>query len=467
MRVFIANRGEIAVRVARAVRAQGGTSIAAFTVADEGALHTLVADRAVAVAGYLDGADLVRAAVETGATAVHPGYGFLSENAGFARAVLDAGLVWVGPPPAAIAGMGDKLEARRAMIAAGVPVVPGVASADEAEIAAMGFPVMLKAAGGGGGRGMRVVTGPQELADALASARSEAAAAFGNGAVYAERRLVRARHVEVQILADEHEVVALGERECSIQRRHQKLVEEAPCARLSERTRQGVHEAAVRAGRAVGYRGAGTVEFLVDDAENAWFLEMNTRIQVEHPVTEMVWGVDLVSEQLRIAAGERLRGGSPRGHAIECRIVAEDPARGFLPAPGRLLRWREPTGPGVRVDSGVVEGWTVPAEYDALLAKVVCWGADRGEAIRRGVDALTALQVAGVPTTAEYLRDVLLHPAFAAGRTHTGFLDEHFAGWAPSGELDAALLAARALSSARPTSAGSVPTPWQTLGTWP
>jgi len=477
-RLLIANRGEIAVRVARTAREMGITPVAVYSDADAGAPHVDACDVAVRIGpappaeSYLAVEALLAAARESGADAIHPGYGFLSENAAFARATIAAGLTWVGPAPDVIAEMGDKVAARARMHAAGVPVVPGVESDDPATIAALGFPVLVKAAAGGGGKGMRRVDSRDALDEALAEARSEAATAFGDGRVYAEKLVVRPRHVEVQVLGDTFGTIAhLGERECSIQRRHQKLVEETPSVALDADTRGRLCAAAVAAARAVNYTGAGTVEFLLDEDGRFYFLEMNTRVQVEHPVTELVTGIDIVREQLRVAMGEALgyTEVAARGHAIECRIVAEDPARGFLPSPGTITVWRAPAGPGVRVDAGVVEGSEVGLFYDPLLAKVIVHGPDRGAARARMVRALSELVVLGVDTTAELLRDVVASDAFARGDTTTDFLERF--DWAPP-DVDAAAYAAAwsAAPAPRPTAAtgpSEEPSPWATLGRWP
>jgi acetyl-CoA carboxylase biotin carboxylase subunit len=437
--VLVANRGEIALRVIRACRALGVRAVAVYSDADAGAPHVRAADQAVrlgpapAAESYLAIERVVEAARSTGAEAVHPGYGFLSENWRFADACARAGVVFVGPPAEVIRAMGEKTEARRRMAGAGVAVLPGsdgpVATVDAARAAAeaVGYPVMLKAAAGGGGIGMALVPGPERLEAAMQAAQRRARAAFGDGAVYVERALETPRHVEVQILADTHGgLVHLSERDCSIQRRHQKLVEESPAPSLPQGVRQRLHEAGLRAARAAGYVNAGTVEFLVD-GEAFYFLEMNTRLQVEHPVTEAVTGLDLVQAQLRVAAGESLPWTQgqirARGAAIECRIYAEDPDRGFLPSPGTVTGLTLPAGLGIRHECGVEEGSVVSVHYDPLLAKVIGAGADRTEAIARLEAALEAYRLEGVRTTLPLHRRILASPAFRAGAVHTRFLE--------------------------------------------
>jgi acetyl-CoA carboxylase biotin carboxylase subunit len=480
-KVLIANRGEIAVRVIRACREQGIATVAVFSEADRESLHVLMADEArpigaaPAAESYLAIDKLVGVAKSAGADAIHPGYGFLAENAAFAEACADAGLVFVGPPPAAIRAMGDKTSARRLARDLGVPMVPGtvdaVASPEAARASArdLGFPVMVKAARGGGGKGMRVVRSEKELESALALAQSEAAAAFGDGALYLERYVAEPRHIEVQILADTHGgVVHLGERECSIQRRHQKLIEESPSPVVDADLRARLGEAACRLARAAGYVNAGTVEFLVDEERRFYFLEMNTRLQVEHPVTEMVTGIDLVREQLRVAAGEPLGYSQAtiawRGAAIECRINAEDPFRNWLPSPGRITGLRPAGGPWVRDDSGAYEGCTIPRYYDTLIAKLIVWGADREAAIARMLRALGEYHVAGVRTTIPVLAQLVAHHDFRAGRLSTHFLDRILPDLARQGGRfrDIAVIAAALAEYERLTQ----PPPAATTSTW-
>jgi acetyl-CoA carboxylase biotin carboxylase subunit len=438
-KILIANRGEIAVRVIRACRKLGIHSVAIHSEPDRDSLAARLADEAVecgparASESYLDSAGIVEIARRVGADAVHPGYGFLSENAGFAEAVVAAGIAFIGPPPDVIRSMGRKLEARARMAAVGIPVVPGSAgianpAAARESARALGFPVLVKASAGGGGRGMRRADDEAGLEAALARAVSEAQAAFGDGAIYLEKCLAAPRHVEIQILADGHgRVLHLGERECSIQRRHQKLIEEAPAFGMTEIRRAEMGDAAIRAARSVGYVGAGTCEFLVDSAGDFHFLEMNTRIQVEHPVTEALTGLDLVEWQIRIAAGAALpfeqADISFGGHAIEARVYAEDPDRGFLPSPGEIVGWVEPEGPGIRLDAGYEAGGTVTSYYDPLIAKLITSGRDRAEAIERLARALDGFWIAGPRTGLPFLRRLVRNPVFREGRYDTGFID--------------------------------------------
>jgi acetyl-CoA carboxylase biotin carboxylase subunit len=460
-KLLVANRGEIAARVIRACRELGIATVAVFSDADREALHVLMADEAYpigpapALESYLVIERVLEAARKAGADAVHPGYGFLSENPAFAEACGAAGLTFVGPPAAAIRAMGSKTAARRIARETGVPMVPGtldaVAGDEAARVTAreIGYPVMLKAAMGGGGKGMRLVRREEELAEALRAARAEAGAAFGDTAVYLERALAEPRHVEIQVLADAHgHVIHLGERECSIQRRHQKLVEECPSPVVDAAMRERMGEAACRMVRAAGYVNAGTVEFLVDADRNFYFLEMNTRLQVEHPVTEMVTGLDLVAAQLRIAAGEplalRQADVAWRGWAIECRINAEDPFAGWLPSPGTITGLRAASGPWVREDSGAYEGYTVPRYYDTLISKLIVWGADRDAACERMARALGEYKIAGVRTTIPVLQRIIAHPDFRAGRLSTVFLDRVLGSVQPNEALyrDIAIIAA-------------------------
>jgi acetyl-CoA carboxylase biotin carboxylase subunit len=499
--LLIANRGEIAVRVIRACRALGVRSVAACSEADRDSLAARLADAAVVLGpaearlSYLDHGRVLDAARRAGCDGIHPGYGFLSQDPDFADACVAAGLVFVGPSGASMRVMGQKVPARRAMAAAGVPVVPGTLdpvgdvldAVREAEC--LGYPVMLKASAGGGGKGIRFVDAPAAMPDAFARAAAEALAAFGRGEVYLERAIAGPRHVEVQVLADDHgNCVAVGERECSVQRRHQKLLEECPANRLSEETRAAMADAAVRAARAVGYRNAGTVEFLVDGAGSFWFLEMNTRIQVEHPVTEAVHGVDLVAEQIRIASGLPISfAGSPpppRGHAVEVRLNAEDPEDGFVPGTGVVERFHAPAGPGIRLDAALFEGLEVGVHYDSLLGKLVAHGPDRPTALARLRAALDELELAGVRTTAPFLRRLLDHPDLVAGVYDTGFLEGPGRSLLdPPGEDPeaawAAVAAVLARGAARPAAAGpaggqagSAVAPWviagrREVGEWP
>ncbi|HXQ24592.1 MAG TPA: acetyl-CoA carboxylase biotin carboxylase subunit [Candidatus Acidoferrales bacterium] len=487
-RILIANRGEIAIRVMRACREAGIETVAVYSEADARAPHVAGADHAVCIGpppsreSYLNITRIVDAARSTHADAVHPGYGFLAENAAFARAVEEGGLVFIGPSADAIAAMGDKPLARRTVAAAGVPVAP----ADEdpprepAQLTAaarrLGYPLLIKAAAGGGGKGMRIVRSEADLPDAFAAAAREALGAFGDDRLFLERYIERPRHVEVQILADHHgHTVHLGERECSVQRRHQKIIEETPSPAVDPALRTQMTDAAIAVARTVGYRNAGTVEFLLAPDGRFYFLEMNTRLQVEHPITELVTGVDIVQAQLRIAAGERLwlrqTDIVSRGHAIECRICAEDPAQQFLPSPGTILHLREPQGPGIRVDSGIAAGFEVPLHYDPLLAKLIVWAETREAARRRMIAALRNYAILGCTTGIPFSLDVLEHPAFVHGDTHTHFIGDHFPTWlgrethrniaAIAAAID--LLRAPHATPHEPTQSTS---PWATLGSW-
>jgi 3-methylcrotonyl-CoA carboxylase alpha subunit len=487
-KVLVANRGEIAVRVLRTCRVLRIPTVAVFSDADRAARHVREADEAVpigpaeALRSYLSIDAVLAAARATGADAVHPGYGFLSQNGDFADAVRDAGLVFVGPPGDVHRRMGDKKAARRLMAAAGVPVLPGYDGDDQsdarllAEAARVGWPVMLKPSRGGGGKGMRVVRDQAGFLSALSASRREARAAFGDDAMVIERFVERPRHVEVQVLADgEGRVVHLGERECSVQRRHQKVVEETPSPALDEGRREALCAAGVAAARAAGYRNAGTVEFLLSPDGSFCFLEMNTRLQVEHPVTEVVTGLDIVRLQLEVAAGRALSVAQEdvvrRGHALECRLYAEDPQRDDLPSPGRILHLSEPEGPGVRVDSGLDEGSEVTVHYDPLLSKIVTWGRDRAESIERMGDALRRTVVLGVATNLPRLRAIVEHPAFAAGELHTGFIEEHLPELTPAPCPPPEALAAVAAALGRTRGGGALarrtaPDPWASLGPW-
>jgi acetyl-CoA carboxylase biotin carboxylase subunit len=485
-RVLIANRGEIALRIIRACHEEGLEAVAVYSAADRGAAHVRAADRAIAIGpsapaqSYLSIDRLIAAARESEAEAIHPGYGFLAERATFAEAVETAGLIFVGPPPAAIRAMGDKTEARRRMQAAGVPVVPGAdAPIDDLEAAltaaeGLGYPVMVKAAAGGGGKGMRLVREPGALSAALETARSEARKAFGDASVYLEKYIERPRHIEIQILADAERTIHLGERECSIQRRHQKLVEEAPSTAVSPELRARMGEAAVSAARAVGYRSAGTCEFLVTADGFFYFLEMNTRIQVEHPVTELVYGVDLVREQLRIAGGlpMRVQPGSlqPRGWALECRITSEDPANGFLPSTGRIEYLRAPAGPGIRWDSGIEIGDEVTLHYDSMLAKLIVWAPDRAQAVARMRQGLDELVVIGVATNQSFHRRLMSDPSFGKGEIDIQFLERRTdllsAAASPERIRDIAAAAALAEDEARQSRRPAVVTEAAAEGEW-
>ncbi len=490
--VLVANRGEIAVRVIRTLREQGVRSVAVFSDADADARHVREADTAVRIGppaaseSYLSAPALLEAARRTGAQAVHPGYGFLAENAEFAQACADAGLVFIGPPASAISLMGDKIRAKETVAAYGVPVVPGSSGSGltdaqlEAAAQEIGMPVLLKPSAGGGGKGMRLVRDAAVLAEEIAAARREARASFGDDTLLVERWIDRPRHIEIQVLADTHgNVIHLGERECSLQRRHQKIIEEAPSVFLDEETRAAMGEAAVRAARSCGYAGAGTVEFIVpgDDPASYYFMEMNTRLQVEHPVTELVTGLDLVEWQLRVASGERLPYAQQditlTGWAIEARVCAEDPSRGFLPSGGTVLALREPQGGGVRTDSGLSEGVPVGSLYDPMLSKVIAYGPDRASALRKLRAALADTVILGVPTNAGFLRRLLAHPDVVSGDLDTGLVEREAEGLVPDGVPDEVYAAAAAVRrdalAPRPDAGGwtdpfSVPSGWRTGG---
>ncbi|WP_405390699.1 ATP-grasp domain-containing protein [Streptomyces sp. NBC_01102] len=483
--VLVANRGEIAVRVIRTLRELGVRSVAVFSDADADARHVREADTAVRIGpapasmSYLSVERLLDAARRTGAEAVHPGYGFLAENAHFAQACADAGLVFIGPPASAISLMGDKIRAKETVAAAGVPVVPGssgsgLTDGQLAEAAReIGMPVLLKPSAGGGGKGMRLVREAALLADEIAAARREARASFGDDTLLVERWIDRPRHIEIQVLADGHgNVVHLGERECSLQRRHQKIIEEAPSVLLDGRTRAAMGEAAVQAARSCGYVGAGTVEFIVPGSDPAsyYFMEMNTRLQVEHPVTELITGLDLVEWQLRVASGERLAhtqdGITLTGHAIEARICAEDPARGFLPSGGTVLALDEPQGGGVRTDSGLSEGVPVGSTYDPMLSKVIAYGPDRATALRRLRAALAGTVVLGVPTNAGFLRRLLAHPAVVAGDLDTGLVEREADGLVPDGVPEEVYAAAALLRQPMPGSTSGWVDPFSVADGW-
>jgi acetyl-CoA carboxylase biotin carboxylase subunit len=438
-KVLIANRGEIAVRVIRACRELGVRSVAVYSDVDRASLHVRKADEAyhigpaAATESYLNIGKVIGVAKAAGADAIHPGYGFLSENPAFARACVEAGIKFIGPPPTAMEMMGSKTRARQHMEKAGVPFVPGTVRGVEYEqtremAEKIGYPVMLKAAAGGGGKGMRLVRDPKELKSSFEAARSEAQRSFGDSEVYIEKYIENPRHIEVQVLADEHgNCVYLGERECSVQRRHQKVLEESPSPIVTPEMRCQMGNIAVQAAKACGYTNAGTIEFIVDQNRNFYFLEMNTRLQVEHPVTELVTGYDLVHLQFRIAAGEKLPFTQDdikmRGHAVECRIYAEDPDNNYFPSPGKITLLLLPSGPGIRRDSGMYEGWTVPIDYDPLLAKLIGYGSTRDEAISRLQRALYEYFVGGIKTNISLFRRILCHPDFRAGNLDTGFLD--------------------------------------------
>ncbi len=490
-KILVANRGEIALRVICTCKEMGIACVAVYSDADRKALHTLRADQAIHLgasepaASYLDIDKIIAAANKSGAQAIHPGYGFLSENAGLARRCEQEGLVFIGPPSRVIQDLGDKTVARKIMRESGVPIIPGMIRSESAlqiltdEAGRIGYPVLIKAAAGGGGKGMRVVPEENELADACRQAASEAAAAFGSGAIYLEKYLKRPRHVEFQILADSHgNIVHLLERECSIQRRYQKIIEETPSPAMTKDLRAAMGQSAVDAARASGYVNAGTVEFLLDSDGKYYFMEVNTRLQVEHPITEMITGIDIVRQQIRIAAGEPLGFAQAdvtgRGHAIECRIYAEDPENGFMPSPGKITYLHEPSGPGIRNDCGVYAGFDVPVEYDPILSKLIVWAADRNQAIARMKNALSQYVILGIKTPIAFLMDVLASEPFKEGKTCTDFIATHFEGWRQkTDEADLAVLAYIIDEIAGPgrppahiTGTAGPATPWQTIGNW-
>lgn len=485
-KVLVANRGEIAVRVMRTLASMDIESVAVYHALDARGPAVLAADEAVELFGdtpvgaYLNIEAIVAAAKQTGAQAVHPGFGFLSENSEFAEAVVAAGITWIGPPPSAMRSMGDKVISKQLAKQAGVPTLPGsdgaVDSADAAVAAAegTGYPVLVKASAGGGGKGMRIARDPDGLRDAFERASAEAAASFGDGRVFVERFIERPRHIEIQVLADAHgTVLHLGERECSIQRRYQKVIEECPSPFVDETMRAAMGKTAVALAQAVDYRSAGTVEMIADADGGFYFLEMNTRLQVEHPVTELVTGIDIVAEQVRIAAGEPLgmtqEDVHMRGHAVECRVYAEDAEAGFIPVTGRLALVRFPAGDGVRVDSGVLEGGEISSAFDPMIAKVCAHAPTRLDAIRREREALRETVLLGTTTNLAFLERVLAHPAFELGETHTGFIDEHaeaLISVSPEHDQELAVLGAAALVTPRFDQRWAAPEPLASMGPW-
>jgi acetyl-CoA carboxylase biotin carboxylase subunit len=492
-KVLVANRGEIAVRVIRACRELGIPTVAVYSEADGEALHVQMADQAVCIGppspaeSYLNIDAIVAAAEQSGAVAIHPGYGFLSENPVFAKRCEQEGLIFIGPTSAALALVGDKVASRLTMSKAGIPIIPGMSSKGTdpaifvAEAERLGYPVLIKASAGGGGKGMMVINSPGELASAVEASMRVAGGAFGDTSVYLEKYLSAPRHIEFQILADTHgNAIHLFERECSIQRRHQKIVEETPSVALDERLRAEMGEAAVAAVKAADYTNAGTVEFLLDDEGHFYFLEVNARLQVEHPITEMTTGIDLVRQQIHVASGQKLvfsqKDVHRRGHAIECRIYAEDPAHGFMPSSGKVILLKEPGGPGVRHDCGIYSGCRVPVHYDPILSKLIVWAEDRETARKRMLSALSELVILGIHTTVSFLQDVIAHEEFAAGNTHTDFIERNLMPWRQetSAELLEAILTAAALDargkSRQPTGAlstvASQISPWQKAGSW-
>jgi acetyl-CoA carboxylase biotin carboxylase subunit len=493
-KILIANRGEIAVRIINGCRELGIRTVAVYSEADRKSLHVQAADEAVcigpapALESYLDMETIVDTALKAGAEAIHPGYGFLAENARFARLCEEKKIVFVGPNSKAMELVGDKIRSRQTMEKAGIPIIPGMKGvlADETaylkEARSIGFPVMIKASAGGGGKGMRVVKDEKDLSAALESGKREAKSAFGDESVYLEKFIEEPRHVEFQVLADnDGHTVHLFERECSIQRRHQKIVEESPSMALDPELRERMGETARKVMQVSGYNNAGTVEFLLDKNKNFYFLEVNARLQVEHPVTELITGVDLVHQQLKLASGEKLvlqqEDLEQKGHAIECRIYAEDPQNDFLPSSGKILFLKEPRGPGVRLDGGIYSGWEVPIHYDPILAKLIVWAEDRDQACRRMINALDDYVILGIRTTIDFLKEVIGHPRFKAGSTTTGFIGQFFDGWAGKEKREdisrLALMAAAFDSldrspgrSGQPEKKTSSFSPWLFLGRW-
>ncbi|HQG32666.1 MAG TPA: acetyl-CoA carboxylase biotin carboxylase subunit [Deltaproteobacteria bacterium] len=490
-KILVANRGEIARRIMSTCREMGIASVGVYSEADRKAVHVLKADQTVFLGGsepgesYLNIDKIIASARQTGAEAVHPGYGFLAENSNFARRCEEEGIVFIGPPSHVIAELGDKTIARRTVRGSGVPVIPGMDRPESdpeilaREAAEIGYPVLIKAAAGGGGKGMRVVASPGDFQDACTSASSEAKRAFGNGSIYLEKYLSKPRHVEFQIMADTHgNVIHLFERECSIQRRHQKIIEETPSPAMTPELRERMAAAAIAVAKASAYVNAGTVEFLVDQEGSFYFLEVNTRLQVEHPVTEMITGLDIVRLQLEVAAGNPLplvqEDIASRGHAIECRIYAEDPERDFYPSPGTVVHMEEPSGPGIRNDCGIYSGFQVPVEYDPILSKLIVHAGSREQAITKMIRALEDYVILGVKTPVPFLLDVLNSEPFGKGDTFTDFIDTHFAGWKPDRSHADAACAAYIIDELSRTRKGKsvvgqesvASSPWQTLGLW-
>jgi acetyl-CoA carboxylase biotin carboxylase subunit len=488
-KILVANRGEIARRIINTAREMEVATVAIYSEADREALHVLKADQAVLIGNaepsesYLNIEKIIAAAKDTGAEAIHPGYGFLAESPEFASCCEEECIVFIGPPSQVIRELGDKTIARQTVSRSGIPIIPGMNRVEsdpallELEASRIGYPVLIKAAAGGGGKGMRVVGKPEDFHEAVLSASSEAKSAFGNGAIYLEKYLTQTRHVEFQVISDGFgNAIHLFERECSIQRRHQKIIEETPSPAMTPQLRERMGEAAVAVAKASRYVNAGTVEFLLDGERNFYFLEVNTRLQVEHPITEMTTGVDMVRLQLEIAAGERLRlqqkNMRQRGHAIECRIYAEDPEKGFYPSPGKIVYMEEPTGAGIRNDSGIYAGYTVPVEYDPILSKLIVYAEDRGSAVARMVRALKEYVILGIKTPIPFLIDVLQSTSFRAGKTYTDFIDTHFLNWQPErkdGDLARITFIIDEIArQKRPPAATAreegLSTPWQTLG---